>query len=62
MLQVHIFPKVLDMHATEEVELRPEDFVNDWVHKIMHSSVVEFGGARSSILSPTPVDAEASCA
>ena len=62
MLQVHRFPKVLDVHATEAVKVRPEDFVNYWVHKIMHSYIVEFGWARSAILPPTPVYAEASCA
>ena len=60
MLQVHRFPKVLNVHATEAFEVRPENFINDGVHKIMHPSGVEFGGVRRSILPPTPVDAEAS--
>ena len=61
MLQAHRFPQVLNVHSTEAVEVRPENFINDGVQNNMHPSVVEFGGARRSILPPTPVDAEASC-
>ena len=60
MLQVHRIPQVLNVHATEAVEVGSENFINDRVHTIMHPYVVEFDGARRSILIPTPVDVEAS--